>query len=142
MNGRILCREVSTMMAWWLAKARVWAQDERGLGLAESVVAVAIVSVTAVAFMTALSTASLAVREADYESVAQRLAMTQLEYVKSLPYDTTGSTYSTVDTPAGFSISIEVDSRIYADSDIQELTVTVSRDAEEILLVTAYKVNR
>jgi type II secretory pathway pseudopilin PulG len=117
-------------------------RDERGIGLAESLVSIAIIGVTAVTFITALSTGVLAVRESDQEAVAQQLARTQLEYLKSLPYDATGDTYLTVDTPSGYIISLETDAFIYADTDIQELTVTVHRDGESILTVAAYKVKR
>jgi type II secretory pathway pseudopilin PulG len=125
-----------------LLKTRNCVRDERGIGLAESLVAIAIIGITAVTFITALSTGVLAVRESDQEAVAQQLARTQLEYLKSLPYDATGATYPTVDTPSGYTISLEADASIYADTDIQELTVTIHHDSESILTVAAYKVKR
>lgn len=125
-----------------LAKVRNCIRNEKGIGLAESLAAIAIIGITAVAFITALSTGVLAVRESDQEAVAQQLARTQLEYVKSLPYDATGATYPTVDTPSGYTISLETDASIYADTDIQEVTVTIYRDSESILTVAAYKVMR
>lgn len=126
----------------WPIKAQTCIRNERGIGLAESLVAIAIIGITAVAFMTALSTGALAVRESDQEAVAQQLGRTQLEYLKSLPYDATGATYPTVDTPPGYTISLETDASIYTDTDIQELTVTIYRDSESILTVAAYKVKR
>ena len=125
-----------------IPKTRNCIRDERGIGLAESLAAIAIIGITAVAFITALSTGVLAVRESDQEAVAQQLARTQLEYLKSLPYDATGDTYPTVDTPSGYTISLETDAFIYTDTDIQELTVTIYRDSESILTVAAYKVKR
>ena len=74
--------------------------------------------------------------------MAQQLVRTQLEYLKSLPYDVTGASYTTVDTPSGYTISLETDTLIYTDTDIQQLTVTVHRDGEAILSVSAYKVKR
>ena len=118
---------------------KAWVQDQRGLGLPESMVAVAILGVAVVAFVSALSAGSIAVREGDQEVVAQRLARTQLEYVKSCPYDTT---YSKVDEPEGYTISVGVDSIPDTDTDIQKITVTISRDGEDILIVEDYKVNR
>ncbi|HEY41840.1 MAG TPA: type II secretion system protein [Dehalococcoidia bacterium] len=125
-----------------LAASHNCIRDERGIGLAETLVAIAIIGITAVAFITALSTGALAVRESDQEAVAQQLARTQLEYVKSLPYDATGATYLTMDTPSGYTISLETDASVYTDTDIQELTVTIYRDSETILTVDAYKVKR
>jgi type II secretory pathway pseudopilin PulG len=117
-------------------------RDERGIGLAESLVAIAIIGITVVTFITSLSTGVLAVREFGQEAVAQQLARTQLEYLKSCSYDETGLDYPLVDTPSGYTISLEIDSSIYADSDIQELTVIIYDDSEPILTVAAYKVKR
>ena len=123
----------------WLASAKSWVQDQRGLGLVESLVAVAIIGVAVVAFVMALSAGSIAVREGDQEVVAQRLARTQLEYIKSCPYDTA---YSTVDEPESYAISVGVGSIPDTDTDIQKITVTISREGEDVLTVEDYKVNR
>ena len=114
-------------------------QNEKGLGLVEAVVAVAIAGVTVVAFVAALSTGSIAVAELDQEVVAQRLTRTQLEFIKGSAYDTS---YTSISTPAGYTISIDVDAIPGADSDIQEITVTIFRDGNEILRIEDYKVNR
>lgn len=126
-------------MKQWFAKVKIWVQDQRGLGLAESIVAVAILGVAVVAFVAALSAGSIAVREGDQEVVAQRLVRTQLEYIKGYPYDTT---YSKVDEPEGYTITVGVDPTSDNDTDIQKITVTISRDGEDILTVEDYKVNR
>ncbi len=108
--------------------------------MAESVVAVGILGVAVVAFVVALSAGSIAVREQDQQVVAQSLAQTQLEYIKGLPYDVTS--YPTVDAPEGYTVSIGVSSIPDTDTDIQKVTVTITRDGENILAVENYKVNR
>ncbi len=122
----------------------MWAQDERGLGLIESMVAVAVLGTAVVAFVTALSTGSTAVRESEYETIAQRLAQAELENIKSYTYNPEAITYSTddVDTPEGYSISVAVSSIPDTDTDIQKITVAVSLAGEDILTVENYKVNR
>lgn len=140
--NRIGYRETKNTISRRLAKVRTWIRDERGIGLAETLVAITIIGITAVAFITALSTGALAVRESDQEAVAQQLVRTQLEYLKSLPYDATGATYPTVDAPSGYTISLETDASVYADTDIQKLTVGIYRDGESIFTVAAYKVKR
>ena len=135
-------REMKNAISRWLAKSRTRIRDERGIGLAETLVAITIIGITTVAFITALSTGALAVRESDQESVSQQLVRTQIEYLKSLPYDASGASYTTVETPPGYTISLETDASIYSDADIQELTVTIYRDGESILIVAAYKVKR
>ena len=126
----------------WLARAKMLIQDQRGLGLVESLVAVAILGTAVTAFIIALSTGSIAVREQEEQVVAQGLAQTQLEYVKSYAYDTEATAYPTVDTPEGYAISVVVSSVPDTDAAIQKITVTISREAEDILAVENYKVNR
>lgn len=138
-HGR--CQKVVRIIKQWPGKVKVRVQDQRGLALPESIVAVAIVGVTVVAFVSALSAGSIAVREGGQEVVAQRLARTQLECIKGGPYDTT---YSKVDEPEGYTISVGVDSIPEAEGDtgIQKITVTILRDGDSIMTVEDYKVNR
>jgi len=127
----------------WLARAKaclVW--DERGFGLVETLAAVAILGVAVVAFVGGLSSGTIAVREANQELVAQSLAQTQLEYVKDYPYEPAATTYPIVGTTEGYFICVEVGSIPDTDTDIQKITVTISRDEEDILTVEDYKVNR
>ncbi len=133
---------MGTIIKQQLARARVWVQDERGLSLVESLVAVAILGIAAVAFVVALSTGSIAVREEYQEAVAQSLVRTQLEYIKGYSYDPSATTYPTVDTPEGYTISVGVSSIPDTDTDIQKIAVTISREGEDILIVEDYKVNR
>jgi len=123
-------------------KVKVWIRDERGLGLVESLAAVAVLGATVVAFVVALSTGSIAVRESDQEAVAQSLVRSQLEYIKNYPYDPAATTYPKVAELEGYDISVEISPIPDTDTDIQQVTVTISRDGEEILTVEDYKVNR
>lgn len=125
-----------------MKKIKVWIRDERGLGLVESLAAVAVLGVTVVAFVVALSTGSIAVREGGQEAVAQSLVRSQLEYIKNYPYDPAATTYPKVAELEGYDISVEVSPIPDTDTDIQQVTVTISRDGEEILTVEDYKVNR
>ena len=125
-----------------MKKIKIWIRDERGLGLVESLAAVAVLGVTVVAFVVALSTGSIAVREGDQEAVAQSLVRSQLEYIKNYPYDPAATTYPKVAELEGYDISVEVNPIPDTDTDIQKVTVTISRDGEEILTVEDYKVNR
>jgi len=133
---------MGTTINQWLARARFWVQDEAGVGLVESLVAVAILGVAVVALVVPLSSGTIAVREAEHEVVAQSLAQTQLEYVKSCPYNSKATTYPTVDMPEGYTISVEVASIPGTDTNLQKITATISRNGEDILIVADYKVNR
>jgi Tfp pilus assembly protein PilV len=125
-----------------LARVKNRAQDQRGLGLVETLVAVAILGTSVVAFVVALSAGSIALWEQDKEVVVQSLAQTQLEYTKSYAYDAEATTYPAVDTPEGYTISVGVASVPDTDDDIQKITVTIYRESENIMTVEDYKVNR
>jgi len=120
----------------------IQAQDQRGLGLVETLVAVAILGTSVIAFIAALSTGSIAVGQHDEEVVAQSLAQAQLEYTKSYAYNAGASTYPAIAAPEGYTISANVSPVPNTDDDIQKITATVLRDGESILIVEDYKVNR
>jgi type II secretory pathway pseudopilin PulG len=123
----------------WMKKQ---AQDQRGLGLVETLVAVAILGTSVVAFVVALSTGSIAVGQQDEEVVAQGLAQAQLEYTKSYAYNAGASTYPTIAAPEGYNVSLVVSSVPNTDADIQKISANILRDGESILIVEDYKVNR
>ena len=141
----------TTIKQW---RARIRFQDERGIGLIEVLVAIAILAIATTAFTTGLSTGSIAVREGNQGVVAQSLVQAQLEYVKSYPYDSEATAYPGIDTydetynpdpitlPDGYVISVGVVSIPDTDTDIQKIMVTISRDGEDILTVENCKVNR
>jgi len=143
------------MLSCWMGTLGAAMRGERGFGVVEALVAVAIFGVGVTAGVAALSTGSMAVNTLDQEATLQSLASSQLAYIKSYPYDTdTPLAYPTVDTldatynpnpvtmPAGYSIDVKVSRFIGSNSDIQKIKVTVSRDNGESLLVEDIKVNR
>lgn len=117
-------------------------RSARGASLVELLVAVAIIGTALVVFVAALSTGSLSTGELGQEAEAQRLAQRQLERIKGAEYDATGASYSLIPAPSGFGIALDVNSSIYADNNIQKISVTVSKDAQPVLVVEDYKVNR
>ncbi len=123
-----------------LKRRRAWVQGERGAGLVEALIAVAILGLAVVVFLAALSTGSIAVRSADELATAQSLARAQLEDIKASPYD--ADTYPTITSPDGYTISVDVDPIPGADYNIRKITVTVSREGENLLTVEGFKVNR
>ncbi len=118
------------------------ARGQKGLGLVETLVAVAILGTSVVAFVVALSAGSIAVTEQDEEVVAQGLAQAQLEYIKSYVYDAGVSTYPAIAAPEGYTISVAVSSVPNTDADIQKITASILRGGENVLTVENYKVNR
>jgi type II secretory pathway pseudopilin PulG len=117
-------------------------RGQRGIGLVETLMAVAILGTAVVAFVTALSAGSIAVGEHDGEAMAQGLAQSQLEYTKSYSYSPGATTYPLLAAPEGYSLSVGVSAVPDTDNDIQKITVTVNRGGEDIMQVQDYKVNR
>lgn len=144
------------MIKRWFKGIKVRVQDEAGIGLVESLAAVAILGIAATSFVVSLSTGALAVRESDQEVVAQSLAHAQLEYVKNYPYHPASTTYpyvyiydetynpSPITLPEGYGISVVVSPILEArgNTDIQKITVTISHEGVDILSVEDYKVSR
>jgi type II secretory pathway pseudopilin PulG len=133
---------MTTLIRWRAARIRNRTRDQTGLSLVETLVAVAILGTSVVAFLVALSAGSIAVGKQDEEVVAQGLVQTQLEYTKSYTYDPEATTYPTVDAPEGYAISVDVDSIPDTGNDMQKITVTISRESENLITVEGYKVNR
>jgi Tfp pilus assembly protein PilV len=121
---------------------RVVVGGQDGVGLVETLVAVAILGVTLVTLLAAISTGSIGVATTEERVTAENLARSQLEYTKSQPYSTAPASYATVTPPAGYAISAEATSIPEGDSSIQKITVTVTRDSDTLLTVEDYKVDR
>ena len=123
---------------------RLWndRKSQRGFGLVETLMAIALAGTAVTAFVLALSTGSIAVNEHDGQTVAQQLAQSQLEYVKSYTYDAGAVTYPAIAAPTGYAISVGVGTVPNTDNTIQAITVTVTRDGDTVLAVENYKVDR
>ncbi|MBL7164888.1 MAG: type II secretion system protein [Dehalococcoidales bacterium] len=126
----------------WLAKAGARLQSQSGISLVESVVAIGILGIAVTTFVTGLSTGSISVREMEQQTITQRLARTQLEYVKSYAFEPGAATYPVVSAPEGYTVSVDVTAVTGGDTSIQKITVVVQREGEDLLSVEDYKVNR
>jgi len=115
---------------------------QRGMGLVETLAAIAILGTAVVAFTTGLATGSIAVGEHDGQATAQGLAQSQMEYTKSYAYNPGATDYPLLAAPEGYSLDVNVGAAPGGDADIQRITITVSRGGEEIITVEDYKVNR
>jgi len=138
-----------------LGKLNIVLGDERGFGVVESLVAVAILGIGVTGAVIALATGAMTADSVDQESNLQSVAISQLAYTKSYPYDTTvpysypnvnvlDATYNPhpITIPGDYSIAVGVSPVLGAlITDIQMITVTVSR-GDKSLTVQDFKVNR
>jgi prepilin-type N-terminal cleavage/methylation domain-containing protein len=137
---------------------------QKGMTLIEVLIAIAILGMIAVPFLTALSTSSRGIIIADERTTAESLVRSEIEYVRSQEYynaswsynvTSTGSTPSVPGHPdwlVGHALpdnckdySLTVDASLIDGGDvgIQNITVTVKRDNDKLVLTTStYNVAR
>jgi type II secretory pathway pseudopilin PulG len=116
--------------------------SEAGVTLAESLVAVAILGAALVVFLTGISTGAITTSKSDNQSTAHQLARSQIEYVKTLPYQGPGTTYPSVAAPSGFAVNAAADNVDGGDSDIEVIRVEVLHGGNVVYTLEGYRVNR
>jgi prepilin-type N-terminal cleavage/methylation domain-containing protein len=112
---------------------------ERGMGLVEVLVALALLGLIGAAFLGATATTSTSRVTADEHASAKILAESTMDSVKKLPYAATYNVSLPVEY-TGYSVNLTVED--IRTNDIQLLTVAVSRRGQEIYTLQDYKVTR
>ena len=141
-------------------------RNEKGFTLIAVIIALALLGVIAIAFFSALSTASKTLFIADERATAESLARSQMEYVKNQAYVTAlpgdEANYEKIDgIPAGYTImsvnrngdtaddiigvpwDSENNQPSPTDEGIQKIIVIVShQDKPEVIILEGYKAQR
>jgi prepilin-type N-terminal cleavage/methylation domain-containing protein len=141
-------------------------RSQKGLTLIEVLIAIAILGMIAVPFLTALSTSSRGIIIADERTTAESLVRSEMEYIKNSPYNSTGFSYNISTTPtkppswdsshaldshyAGYSVNVTGvpidpdtgEALSSGDKNIQNITVKVYHGDKLVLTTSTYKVNR
>lgn len=115
--------------------------ENLGFTLVESLVAIAILGVSAAAFITDLSSGSLAVRTLDEQVTTQQLLQTQMEVIKAATFDSTGTSYTRLSVPSGYTLNVTV-VQINTDSHIQNITLSAYYNGSLSGTLENYKVDR
>ena len=126
---------------------RIFTCRESGVTLIETVVALAILGVIAVAFLNGLTTASKSAFIADEQSTAESLAQSQMEWAKSVSYVFGATQYSPAPISSGkdytnYSATIDAEPLHDPDDGIQKITVTIKRSDKGVIKLEGYKVDR
>ena len=139
----------------WLGKRKIrLLQEQRGIGLTETLVGLAILGLVGVALLNGLSTSSKAVIVNQEGVAAESLASSQVEYIKTqdyIPvddYDPVTNCYDKIDIPAelagnGYSIDINPPETIIAPTlgpfELQSVEVVIKHNGEGVLTISVYR---
>ena len=125
-------------------------KGEKGFSFIEVVIALAVLGIIAVGFLSGLGTAGKGLMIADERETANNIAEAQMEHIKRQGYNTDEPTPQyplLTDIPGGYSIGIPMAEYIERDGDpltlddgIQKITITVSHGGKEVLTIEDYKV--
>ena len=114
-------------------------KTERGFTLIGVVIAISLVGIIGVAFLSGLANASKALFITDVHATANNLAEGQLEYIRNQPY---ADAYDPQIPPEYDRYSAVIDVESLEDGNIQKITITVShQDKPEVIVLEGYKVN-
>ena len=123
-------------------------KGQKGIGLLEVLLAVAILGVIGVGFMQALATTSEGADLHEKRVTASSLAQSQVEYIKASPYlPVSEGDYSVAVSSHGYSIDIEtvnIDKdglEVEVETGKQEVTVKVYHGEDFVLSMTTLKVD-
>ncbi len=122
-------------------------RSETGYSLIEVLVAMAILGIIAVTFLSGVSAGSKGVYVTDEGTTAESLAQTQMEWAKNASYTTNATQYSAAPIPAGddylgYTANITAQPLHVTDDGIQKITVTIQHSGREVLTLEGYKVDR
>jgi len=113
-------------------------KGEKGLSLIDVVIAIGVLGILAVGFLTAIRSATSTLVRVDDKETAKNLAESQMEYVKGLPYS---ASYIPMAAPGygAYSVDILTSDVTGRDANLQNVTVVVERQGQEIARLSNYR---
>jgi prepilin-type N-terminal cleavage/methylation domain-containing protein len=122
-------------------------KGESGQTLMEILIALAILGIIAVSFLSGVTNTSKGAFIADEQATSESLARSQMEWVKRLDYSYNGTSY-----PAGpilatrdyanFTANITASALHNPDDGIQKITISVLHSNKTVFTLEGYKVDR
>jgi prepilin-type N-terminal cleavage/methylation domain-containing protein len=122
-------------------------KKEKGFALIEVLLALGILAIVGTTFLVGIGVSSKAILVANERTTAESLARSQMEYVKDLTYDASGTPVYGTDPgliTTGYELSTAAFPLNTPDDGIQRIVVTVKHSgfSEGIIILEDYKVQR
>jgi len=133
-------------------------KSEKGFALIETLVALALMGITAVGLLSGLATTFRAGTISQERVVAESLAKSQWEYIRAQDYiltadydpDDPEKRYQLIDIPdelvvKGYTVEIGTPATIIGPDDefeLQSITILIERDSKQLLTMSDYRVGR
>ena len=121
-------------------------KNQKGFALIETIVALAILGTIGIAVLSGLATSSKATIINEKRATAESLVRSEIEYVKSIAYQTSATQYPvdpSLTIPSGWSVpSPSVQPAHATDDGLQKVTISASHNGSPVLSLIVYKANR
>lgn len=119
-------------------------KEQSGISLIETLLAVVILGLIAVPFISAVTTSSKAAFAVDQRTTAESLAQSQMEWIKSVTYVEDATDYPPAPMPsdsdyANYSVVITAAPLRDPDDGMQKITVTIKHSDKTIIRLESYK---
>lgn len=125
---------------------RLLLNGQAGISLLETIVALAILGVVALALLSGLATGVTATSVTEERAIAESLLRSQIEYVESRAYVSYPAQYTInplLNIPTGWAIPTPTTSLVHATDDgLQKVAVSAIHNGETVLTISIYKVRR
>jgi len=125
----------------------ILSRGESGTTLLETLIALTILGIISVAFLSGLTTTSRAAIISARRATAESLAQSQMETVKQAVYVYEATQYTPIQVPddvsyTGFSAAIVAEAIESPDDGVQKITVTIRHRDRDVFTLESYKVKR